>query len=201
MITSRASEKAETSAPGTEEAQETQDLTAAAAKVAQRIAAEPDFKTVLYKILAYCDVPRTAQEAERTIGAFPEVKKSWQSPQILLSWLIQAGGIEESMVKKGKTVWQTTPAGRIALNSASLADQLEQLIKGESTYQGIYLNILQFCLSPRSRAEIEARIRENPILEEPKVYASFFIDGLEEAGGLEWDGKWMTTQAGKRLLK
>ena len=32
------------------------------------------------------------------------------------------------------------------------------------------------------------------LLENPKLYASYFIDTLEVAGGLIWNGAWMTTQ-------
>ena len=53
---------------------------------------------------------------------------------------------------------------------------------------------------PKSRGEIEALLRGDPLLENPKIYASFFIDALELAGGIAWDEKWRTTPAGKEFV-
>ena len=33
-----------------------------------------------------------------------------------------------------------------------------------------------------------------------RLHAAYFIDRLDEAGGLVWDGAWVTTEAGERFL-
>ena len=49
--------------------------------------------------------------------------------------------------------------------------------------------------------EIEALVQNDPVLAALKVYPSFLIEGLEAAGGLEWVGKWRTTEAGKMVAE
>jgi hypothetical protein len=177
-----------------------QDLEVATNKVLQRIAAEPAYRIVLYKILEYCDPVRHSSDVERTILAIPEMKGAMHSPQLLLSWLKDVGAIEQRAAEKGEVMWCTTSAGRNAVSKESYDSSLVRLLAQEFIYQDIYLQVLQACLSPKSRMEIETMLKGNPILEEPKVYPSFFIENLEEARGLEWDEKWKTTSDGKVFL-
>lgn len=176
-----------------------QDLEASN-KVLQRIAAEPDYRIVLYKILEYCNLARPSSDVERTILSFPEMKGAMHSPQLLLSWLEDAGGIEHLAAEKSEGMWCTTPAGRNAVRLESYEKRMGGLLVQEPIYEDIYLQVLQACLSPKSRMEIEILLNGNPVLKEPKVYPSFFIQSLELAGGLVWDEKWKTTLAGKNFL-
>jgi len=178
-----------------------QDLEGAAAKILQRISAEPADRAVLYKILEYCVTARSWADLERTILSFPEMKWAWQSLQTLLSWLMDAGGIEQIFAENGEPMWRTAPAGRDAVSMESCSKRLARLLDREAAYEDIYLQVLQACVSPKSRTEIESMLKGNPALENHEVYASYFIAVLEEAGGLEWDGKWKTTQAGKDFMR
>jgi hypothetical protein len=180
---------------------EAQDLEGANTKILQKISAEPAYRAVLYKILAYCDPTRSYIDVEQTILSFPEMTVALQSPQILLSWLVESGGIEQIATEDGEAMWCTTPDGRNVVRSESYGNRLVRLLAQETIYRDICLQVLQSCVSPKSRIEIESMLRGNPVLEDSKVYASFFIEALEEAGGLEWDQKWKTTKAGKDFLK
>lgn len=196
MTVADAMEK-ETDARGKSEAQ---NLERATAKLLRRITAEPAYKAVLYKILVYCDPARSCADVERTILSFPEMKNALPSPQTLLSWLVESGGIEQVTADKNEPVWCTTAAGRNVVGMESGENRLGRLLARETVYHDTYLQILQFCVLPKSRKEIESALEGNPVLEHPKVYASFFIEALEEAGGLEWNEKWETTQAGRDFL-
>lgn len=177
-----------------------QDLDVMTKRVLERIAAEPSYRIVLYKILEYCESARFSSDVEQTMFSFPEMKGAIHSPLLLLSWLQEAGGIEQLLVENSKAMWCTTPAGRNALKKESNDNRLGRLIVQEPIYQEIYLQILQACLSPKSRMEIETMLNGNPILKEAEVYPTFFIENLEETGGLEWDKEWKTTAAGEDLL-
>ncbi len=185
---------------------EAQDLERAAEKIVRRISAEPGHKAVLYRMLKYCASARTGPEVEHYLRSFPGRRGTWQSALVLLGWLAEAGGIEpigiDEQEKKGEQerLWRTTPAGLNALGSASDRDRLVRLLAREALYHDIYLQVLEFCAVPRSRTEIDELLKGNPVLEQPKVYPSFLIEALEEAGGLEWDGQWKTTQDGKDFL-
>lgn len=179
---------------------ENQDLESVTNKVLQRMAAEPANKIVLYKILEYCITAHSDSDVERTILSFPEMKTAVHSPELLLTWLENAGGIEHLTGDNGEIVWFTTPAGRNVVESDSFSNRLIRLFAQETIYQSIYLQIFQACLSPKSRKEIESMMEHNPILKESNVYPSYFIEKLEEAGGLQWDEKWQITSAGKDFL-
>jgi ferredoxin len=72
-----------------------QGLDNATAKVLQRVSAEPAYRVVLYKILAFCESARSYPEIWHEISAYSEMKTALHPPQALLSWLVQAGGIEQ----------------------------------------------------------------------------------------------------------
>lgn len=167
--------------------------------IIERINNEPAYRTVLYKILAHCQTPRSNEDLEKTVLSFPEMKRAMHTPQEILFWLEDCGALE-----KGKendiVIWQTTEAGINAAEKESFQNQLTRLFINEAEYQEIFLEILKACLKPKSRSEIESLLMDNPIMKESGILASYFIDRLERAGGLVWDGKWKTTKVGKEFF-
>jgi hypothetical protein len=179
---------------------ESQELERATGKVLQRIRSEPAHRSVLYKILDFCGTERSTAAINKEVNSYPEMQPAFQSPQVLLSWLIQAGGIEPIEDEKGAQVFITTKAGRNVVRLESPNGRIEHLLAEDLVYHDIYLQVLHACLTSKSKGEIESMLCGNPVLENPMVYPSFIIGRLEEAGGLEWDGKWRTTQPGKDYL-
>jgi len=161
----------------------------------QRIASEPAFKVILYKMLSLCSVPKKITDIELTVLAYPEMNVPLQTPQVLLSWLIQCQAISNINVSTSdEALYQTTLAGLIALEQEQSSDKIMALFNKEPEYQSVYLDIISLCKEPKSRMEIEKHLADNPILEQPKIYPSYFIDSLESAGGLEWNNHWVATQ-------
>jgi hypothetical protein len=183
------------------EMRESQDLERATTKVLQRISAEPADKIVLCKILAFCESARSYPEIWHEVRAYPEMKTALQTPQVLLTWLVEAGGVEQVAAEEQEPTWRTTPAGRNVIRIEDPGDRLERLLAQDSVYREIFLQVLQLCIVPTSRSEIESMLNSHPLLENPKVYASYFVEALERARGLEWADKWRTTQAGKEFVK
>jgi hypothetical protein len=179
---------------------EPQALEMVAAEILKRISKEPAYSVVLYKMLVYCETARSLDEIDRQVRSFPEMKTALQSPQVLLLWLVQAGGIEELPQEKQASKWQTTAAGESVVQAESPRHRIEHLLTADPAYSSVYREVLQACLAPKSRDEVESLLRGNPLLETPKIYPSFFLETLERAGGLEWDRKWQTTRAGKDFL-
>ena len=100
----------------------------------------------------------------------------------------------------------TTPAGCAACEL--LAPEHRTLA---ASYQvperrATFVRLLDFCRTPRKLADINQLLADDPALAPSqrtagqKLHACYFIDRLEEAGGLVWDGSWVTTDAGKRAL-
>jgi hypothetical protein len=164
-----------------------------------RIAAEPALYRLLYMLLDYCQVPRYESEISGWMLPFPEMRTSFYTPAILVNWMIGAGGITLTE-DQGEQKWVTTEAGRTALEYNNPELRLQQLFEEDVRYKSIYLQILEFCASPRERGEIEELLNGNPALEYPKLYPNYFIDRLEASGGLQWLDKWQTTDAGLTFL-
>lgn len=171
------------------------------AKILRRLSAEPAYSAILYKILVYCTPARLSSDVERTILSFSEMKGGLQSPLTLLGWLEEAGGIEKSYVNEQESMWGTTMAARSVVETESYENRLVRLLDQEIRYREIYLQVLKACLSPKSRIEIESIFGRTPAFEDSGILPSFFLESLEKAGGLSWDKTWITTEAGKGLLK
>lgn len=162
--------------------------------IQQRIAAEPAYQAVLYTILSYCKEPKTIAALEAEVLVLPEMKVPLQTTQVLVSWLVGCGGMKEITRQEESSLWATTKSGVCAFEEEVSADKLEALFVSDSTYKTIYLRVLDFCKEAKSRMEIEAHLANQPLLENPKIYANYFIETLEKAGGLVWNGAWKTTQ-------
>lgn len=183
------------------ETSELQDLEGTTAKILQRISVEPADKIALCKVLVFCESARSYSEIWNEVQSYPEMKVSLQTPQTLLKWLVEAGGIEQMAVEGSEPKWQTTLAGRNVVRIENPANRLDQLLTKDPVYRDVFAQVLQSCLVPRTRSEIESMLSRNALLESPKIYPSYFIETLEQAGGLAWDGNWRTTQAGREIVK
>jgi hypothetical protein len=179
-------------------------------KIRTLIASEPRYRLVLYRLLKFCEAPRTTSEVEQAALSLPGMKAAIHSPGILLGWLAEAGGVERVALEVEATEggedetqekWQTTEAGKKVAEMEDPQKRLLELIAQEPVYSDIYRQVLGFCQTPRQRTEIEELLKGNPAMEKPRVYPTFFIQGLEGAGGLEWvDSRWRTTEVGKGVL-
>jgi len=164
-------------------------------KIQTRIKLEPGFEAILYKMLDTCKEAKTLAEIETEVISFPQMKVVMQTPQVLLSWLLHCGGIQEIPQGEHASMWITTPAGLVALEQDKSMDKLEALFVDEPQYKSIYLCVLEFCKEARSRMDIETLLSGNKQMENPKIYPNYFINTLEKAGSLVWNGHWNTTQS------
>jgi hypothetical protein len=170
-------------------------------KLSRRIAAEPAYQSILYKILVFCETPRPVTQIQEQVLAFPEMLNAAHSPALLLSWLQEAGGIEKIAVGRKEESCRTTPIGQRFVEAESPVKKITALFAAELNGQEIFKQVLEFCRTPRSRVEIEDWLDSNPRLEELGVRPAFFVERLEDAGGLEWSDKhWCTTPAGIAIL-
>lgn len=100
----------------------------------------------------------------------------------------------------------TTPAGCAACELLAPEHRTLAAIYKVPERRAIFVRLLDFCRTPRKLADINQLLADDPALAPSqrtagqKLHACYFIDRLEEAGGLVWDGSWVTTDAGKRAL-
>lgn len=172
-----------------------------AVSLLQRMADEPSSKDILYGILTFCEKERTTEEIVEEINRYTQNRVLLQRPQTLITWLIEEGGLESVVNTEELKVWRTTSAGIHAVRFARSPDWFENLSQSDPEYIDIYLMVMESCIEDKTKDEIEAILECNLMLEEIEILPSFFIATLEEAGGLEWNGKWKTTSSGKKTLE
>lgn len=100
----------------------------------------------------------------------------------------------------------TTPAGCAACELLAPEHRTLAAIYKVPERRATFVRLLDFCRTPRKLADINQLLADDPALAPSqrtagqKLHACYFIDRPEEAGGLVWDGSWVTTDAGKRAL-
>ena len=171
-------------------------------KIFNLISREHPYRLVFYKVLKYCEMPRISSEVEQQILLSPEMKTAIHSPSILLGWLEEFGGIKRIVVDGEDEKWQTTDIGKKVAEMETPRKRLLELVSKEPGYSGFYMQILRFCETPRTSVEIEDMFRGNTAMEQTRVHPTFFIQRLEDSGGLEWvDKKWRTAEAAKGVFE
>ncbi|MDR0842551.1 MAG: hypothetical protein LBP68_03925 [Acidobacteriota bacterium] len=163
-------------------------------RIQKRIAAEPVYRLLLPRLLAFCAEPRSGKEIRDAMQDLPEMRTALHTPEMLLTWMVEVGAIAGHKRDTAATLWQTTEAGMAAIAGDDPAERLRRLLEEEAVYGDIYRRVLEFCTDGRTLSEIEALLRAHPALENPKVFPAYLVDRLEFAGALEWTGdKWQTT--------
>jgi len=97
--------------------------------------------------------------------------------------------------------WYPTEVGEQLVADLSPSIRLSALIAEDEQAWPIYREVLEFCRTPRKRTEIEQRLDGMQLLEGLGVLTSFFLDRLEQNGGLVWDAGWVTTPEGDTVLQ
>lgn len=95
-----------------------------------------------------------------------------------------------------------TPDAIAALESYHPHDAFAKFIEENEIYAPLFVRVLVACDEDGGLAKkkIDALVDDDPICKSPRRFSGFFIDHLEEADALEFDGTWHTTQAGRALL-
>lgn len=153
-----------------------------------------------------------------------------QSPAVCVDILVRAGALAEQLLVDGdpydgtlddlqsdeaipedahaETRISLTDVGRTLLESYAPEATLDALIQSKPTYRDVFAAVLDACNAGEgaSRAGLERvintfpQLKPDPSTQRTRVYPQYFIDALETAGGIAWDGSWRTTDAGKALL-
>lgn len=97
-------------------------------------------------------------------------------------------------------------AGRAFLEGYRPATRLERLAGRVPDQAWIYLDLLAFCREKRTLGDIIDHLPPSslPTVDgdptAPHIQPSTFIDRLGEAGGVAWEGGWLTTKEGEEFL-
>lgn len=190
---------------------------------------EPRHREVYVRLLELCKERKALAEVEQAVQALPQYGLAAQSPYRLVRTLVEAGGLDWIELdddgvevtqerKQGLTAdeaddlvasfaVQTTAAGADAAEKMSPAARFEELVADQPTRSQAFEEVLAFCEEPRCFADVEGHLEACGVLGNLRaengqpLQASYFVDMLERAGVLVWDGAWRTSADGLKALE
>ena len=167
----------------------------------ERINAEPGLGSLMYSIIVFCMDAKTTGEVLNFIEDESEGTYLMKEPLVVLTWLIDAGGLSTIESQNEERMWVSTPVG-VEASLFHLSDnRLAKLLDETPDFKEIFLHVLDMCQQPKTRDEIEDVVDKMLDESEADVFPNYFVGALEDAGGLAWKGMWVITKEGKDLLK
>lgn len=101
---------------------------------------------------------------------------------------------------------QTTAVGMTVVELLNPVKRISAYVASRPERSHLYLQVLNFCQTPRTLAEVDALIKDDPALaptaasDWQRIRPSYILDRLAEAGGLAWNEGWFITEAAKEYL-
>lgn len=188
----------------------------------------PTFHKMLFAILGACDTPVATDELEAAITEMKRHHHSVYEPLTLCNLLERAGAIAQTdeegtllteveqeplrvevdgvefwrVAPAPEVYWGLTDAGAAKLDTYRPLEMIARLYEAEPQYGDIFTTCLELCARDggASLREIGDVVDDEPVLQNPKRYAMYFIDKLEHAGAVEWTGQWSATEHGRTYL-
>ncbi len=191
--------------------------------------AAPLHREIYVKLLGFCTQRRTLGEAEDEVGGYPEFPQAALSNYRLVRNLVDAGALDwieldadgEPLAEERKAglspdeaddlvadfAVETSEAGAAAAERMRPERRFEELLDREPQRSGALLDVLTFCQEPHSLGQIADFLEQGGFLDNLRaatgqpLQPSFFVDMLERAGVIEWQGSWRITAGGRFALE
>ena len=189
----------------------------------------PTLQHMLFSILRECSTPVSDGQLEEHIDDLKRQHHSVYSPATFATLLERAGAIEKTdsegvplvsgeceplMIERdGEQFWKVAPAPAVywtitTPGSAKLAtykpvERIRECFDSEPHYSDIFETVLRMCAEEGGTTVklIGDAVDDEPILQNPRRFAMYFIDKLEKAGGIAWRGSWSITEHGLAFLE
>lgn len=183
---------------------------------------------VLMAIMALAQEPVAPQEVTDQITQLQQHHHSVYAPSTFCDLLDRAGAIcqtnEEGVPLKdierepdvvtvdGEDYWMVAPPpevfwtltdeGRAYYDAYRPLEQIRALFADEPHYGHLYRHVLeQTALEGGATVgQLDPYILADEAAKSPKRYATYFMDKLERAGAVDWQGSWVITAAGRDYL-
>lgn len=200
------------------------------AELEETVCRHPLNREVLYRILAYCAEERTLEDLEQEVASWPSFKAATQNQYRLAEHLVRAKGLEEiERDAQGAVVdprdtegldedaldelvcgisYRTTETGLLFVERHRPKARLVELLQLAPERTDVYIELLEFVRAqPRAYRDIEKLLQGRPVLKtivdgtSRTMQPSVFVDKLERAGALVWNGGWCLTEEGEAFLQ
>ncbi|MEY8461101.1 hypothetical protein AALA69_08250 [Eggerthellaceae bacterium 24-137] len=189
------------------------------------IKSQPSSRIVFWKILGFCQSPRSSAEMKifvadlqahrRSVYEAADYCRMLEECQCLKRvnaeghpydsalaepTLIEVGGQECLVAAQPlELFWKTTQRGRAAYEEEKPLETLMNCIAQHGSYRSVYARILDLTSieGGMSIADIKADVNALPDVGFPAKTAQFFIEHLQRHQAIEWDGAWKITKLGE----
>lgn len=149
----------------------------------------------------------TEAPAESEEGATPEADAAAHSEEATESaaaTVVDEDGIEYLDIKPAaETQWQATAEGLAFVNAKDPMTAIKNLFETEASYLPIFKRALTMAAADGGTTlpKLEEAIDEDPLVQEPRFYAPYFAELLEQCDALEWRGGWHASSIGVQALE
>jgi len=186
-------------------------------------------KAILQGVLRLCaDAPVSCANVHAKIAELSKLHRSVYGPEGFCDLLERSGALQKvtaegeafpqenpeprvvvedgveylEPVEMPELHYRTTPDGAAALAADSPVGKIEALFEREARYLPVYKRILQMCAEDggATMPAMDAAILHDPLVQEPRYYATRFVSNLESAGAVSWAPGWHITEAGRAGL-
>lgn len=98
--------------------------------------------------------------------------------------------------------WTLTDEGRAYFEAYQPLEQIRTLIADEPHYAHLFHHVLHQAAADGgvTVGQLDDFVLADPAAKSPKRYAMYFVDKLERAGAVDWEGSWVITAAGRDYL-
>lgn len=98
--------------------------------------------------------------------------------------------------------WTLTDEGRAYFDAYQPLEQIRTLIANEPHYAHLFHHVLEQTAAEGGATvgQLDEFVLADPVTKSPKRYAMYFVDKLERAGAVDWEGSWVITKAGRDYL-
>lgn len=182
-------------------------------------------RATLLGILALCVEPQLNSQVNAYVDELREGDFSVFSGASLCSHLEKAGALERvadegaeapaeprtvvvdgveylETQKAPDILWVTTPVGADVLAADDPMRRMHELFAAEERYLPIFKRILELCATEEGATvpALGEAVDDDPLVQEPRFYASYFIDQLDKCGAIRWQKTWHLTETGRAGL-
>lgn len=182
-------------------------------------------------ILEFCREERTESEVADEVTRMRELEFCIYGADVLCAHLVEASALEriepeqddvrvvevdgvqylepaadgeEGVPGAAAVRLKTTQVGRAALEREQDMGRFQEILDEDAGLDNIYRMLLDCCSNEggASAKELGDAVDDQPELQEPRLYASYFYEKMAERDLIEWTGKaWGITEFGKRAVQ
>ena len=202
----------------------------ASEKVPELLDRMPSQRKILLRAIAFCEEPQPVSDLNKLINDYQTDNFSVFTAASLSSLLERAGALEritadgtpaDEVATESKTVvidgveyieaaspveiyWKATEDGLNAVAADKPVERMMACFESDEIYKPIYKRILTICSAEAgsSVSNINSHVDNDPLLQNPRLYATYFLDKLEECDAVAWKSKsWQITEIGLKGLE